>query len=39
MKNNGAPGWMTLGRGYEKLLLLRAGWQLAMEHFEKCDQP
>lgn len=38
IRNNGAPGWMTLGRGYEKLLLLRAGWQLAMEHFEKCDQ-
>ena len=31
LKSNGAPGWHTLGRGYEKLLLLRIGWQLAME--------
>lgn len=35
IKNNGPPGWMTLGRGYEKLLLLRAGWQLAVEHLGK----
>jgi len=31
LKSNGPPGWNTLGRGYEKLLLLRIGWQLAIE--------
>lgn len=27
IKNNGAPGWLTLGRGYDSLLLLQLGWQ------------
>jgi len=38
LKNNGPPGWQTLGRGYEKLLLLRLGWRLAKESEEKSDQ-
>lgn len=31
IRNNGDPGWLTLGRGYEKLLLLEAGWQAAAD--------
>lgn len=27
IKNNGPPGWQTLGWGYEKLLVLRLGWE------------
>lgn len=38
LKNNGAPGWITLGRGYEQLLLLRMGWEIAMKSMERCDQ-
>jgi hypothetical protein len=30
IKNNGPPGWQTLGWGYEKLLALRLGWEMAM---------
>ena len=26
LKRNGAPGWQTLGRGLEALLLMEAGW-------------
>lgn len=29
--NNGPPGWMTLGAGYEKLLLLKLGFHLGRE--------
>ena len=29
LKHNGPPGWQTLGRGYEELLALRAGWEAA----------
>jgi hypothetical protein len=29
LKRNGPPGWLTLWRGYEKLLNLTAGWELA----------
>ena len=29
LKHNGPPGWITLGRGFEKLLSLRKGWELA----------
>jgi hypothetical protein len=38
IKNNGAPGWITLGRGYEKLLLLRVGWELAIQRrrYDRC---
>lgn len=35
LKNNGAPGWMTLGQGYEELLLLQLGWQMAMSSLEE----
>ena len=34
LKRNGEPGWQTLGRGYEDLLMLEAGFRLAM----RCDQ-
>jgi hypothetical protein len=34
IKNNGDPGWLVLGRGYEDLLLLERGAALAMG----CDQ-
>ena len=26
LKHNGEPGWITLGRGYEKLRTLTEGW-------------
>ena len=29
LKHNGSPGWQTLGRGYEELLSLKAGWEAA----------
>src|SRR6185295_460440 len=29
LKRNGAPGWMTLGRGLEKLIAYEAGWLAA----------
>jgi hypothetical protein len=29
LKRNGDPGWITLGRGYERLLILEEGWKLA----------
>lgn len=29
VKNNGAPGWLLLGRGFDKLLLLEIGWLAA----------
>jgi hypothetical protein len=29
LKHNGPPGWITLGRGFEKLLSLRRGWDAA----------
>lgn len=29
LKHNGEPGWITLGRGYEKLRTLTEGWVLA----------
>jgi len=36
IRNNGRPGWQTLAWGYEKLLTLRLGWEIAMA--QKCDQ-
>jgi Transposase DNA-binding/Transposase DDE domain len=30
IKNNGPPGWQTLSWGYEKLLVLRLGWEMAL---------
>lgn len=29
LKNNGEPGWLTIGRGYHDLLLLEQGWLAA----------
>jgi Transposase DNA-binding/Transposase DDE domain len=29
LKRNGPPGWLTLGRGFEALLLMEAGWRAA----------
>ena len=31
IKNNGDPGWIVLGRGYEKLLVLEEGARAALE--------
>lgn len=36
IKNNGRPGWQTLAWGYEKLLTMRLGWEIAKA--QKCDQ-
>ncbi len=40
IKNNGPPGWLTLRRGFDKLLTLHQGWDLARaaESAERCDQ-
>jgi hypothetical protein len=32
LKSNGDPGWQSLGRGFEKLLLLQSGWTAAVDH-------
>jgi hypothetical protein len=37
LKRNGQPGWQTIGRGYEDLLLAEAGWKAAKRH-ERSDQ-
>lgn len=37
LKRNGLPGWLTLGRGFEALLLAQIGWRAAMAS-RKCDQ-
>jgi hypothetical protein len=34
LERNGEPGWQTLGRGFEDLLMLEAGFRLAT----RCDQ-
>jgi len=31
LKNNGPPGWMVIGRGYDKFLAYFAGWTAARE--------
>jgi hypothetical protein len=31
IKNNGDPGWLTLGRGFEELLILEAGFNIAQK--------
>ena len=36
LKHNGEPGWLTLGRGYEKLRTLTEGW-LAREGSGHCS--
>ena len=35
LKSNGRPGWQTLGRGYQKLLEMEAGWDAAMRRFKE----
>lgn len=35
LKNNGPPGWQTLARGTQALLLLEAGWNAAIEKDRK----
>ena len=35
IKNNGPPGWMVLGRGYEKVVTLAEGLRLATEMLEE----
>jgi len=37
LKRNGDPGWLTLGRGFERLIFLEAGWHAAIAHFSKGD--
>lgn len=34
LKNNGEPGWITIGRGFDDLARARSVWRLA----KKCDQ-
>ena len=31
LRRNGPPGWQTLARGFEALLLMQAGWRAAVE--------
>ena len=31
IKNNGAPGWLVLGRGLTRLLDTEVGWRLARD--------
>ncbi|GAC1353343.1 MAG: IS4 family transposase [Polyangiales bacterium] len=38
LRNNGPPGWLTLSRGYEKLLVLRLGWEIAQKFAGRSDQ-
>lgn len=35
LKNNGPPGWLILGRGYEQLLTLEMGWLAAKQALGK----
>ena len=32
LKSNGDPGWLSLGRGFKKLLLLQSGWTAAIDN-------
>ena len=36
LRRNGLPGWQTLGRGFEALLLMGAGWRAATA--ARCDR-
>lgn len=38
LKRNGPPGWLTLGRGLEALLLMQAGWAAAVAAAGRSDQ-
>jgi hypothetical protein len=35
LRSNGEPGWLVLGRGFQDLLMLVAGYQLGVEKSEK----
>jgi Transposase DNA-binding/Transposase DDE domain len=35
IKNNGHPGWMVLGRGYEKLLAMELGMLIARKNYDQ----
>lgn len=35
IRNNGDPGWLTLGRGFQELLVLEAGFRIASQIFGK----
>jgi Transposase DNA-binding/Transposase DDE domain len=35
LKSNGPPGWLTLGRGYQHLLTLLSGWDMATDGFSR----
>jgi hypothetical protein len=37
LKRNGPPGWLTLGRGFEALILMEAGWRAALAD-QRSDQ-
>ena len=37
LRQNGRPGWLVLGRGMQKLILMESGW-IAAEHARGCDQ-
>ena len=37
LRRNGLPGWLTLGRGFEALLLMQAGWNAAVAA-QRCDR-
>jgi Transposase DNA-binding/Transposase DDE domain len=38
LKRNGDPGWLTIGRGYDKLRIAEVGWTLAAAQFQRSDQ-
>jgi hypothetical protein len=38
LKRNGEPGWITLGRGYDKLRSAESVWRLAIASSERSDQ-
>lgn len=38
LRSNGAPGWIVLGRAYERLLVLEQGWLARSKTGRKCDR-
>ena len=38
LKSNGRPGWLTLGRGYQALLMMESGWEAAMQMMHRTQQ-
>jgi hypothetical protein len=35
LKNNGEPGWLVLGRGYQELIAMAAGFRLALQNWDQ----